>query len=835
MVAFKPTRALRLAVFFICLPVFYVVFASQTPAQDKHADQSLKLTHAEKEWIQTHPVVRARVGVAPPLHFFDGKYKGISVDYLDFIADKAGFRVEYVTGIPWPKALELIKKHDTIDLLLTAKITPERQKVLAFTREYLKMPWVIFSRDETGVISGMHDLDDKIVSVEAGFVMHKKLASGYPKIRILETESSIEALKAVATGRADAYIGNLTTSAYIIRQNHFSNVKIAGPTPFENHNQAMAIRSDWAELAVIINKVLDSMIPEEHDDIRNHWLAIRYEYGVHTTDIFKWVGLVILFFIPIIGVTLFWNRKLKREIKQRKKIDDALQESEDKFRKMFDRAPLSYQSLDENGNFIQVNATWLDVLGYDEDEVLGRNFGEFIHPDWKEHFQDNFPRFKAIGEVLGVEFEMLKKDGSTILVSFHGKIGRNPDGSFKQTHCIFHDISGQRRLEQERKRLEQKMTQMQKIESIGNLAGGIAHDFNNILYPIVGMSEMLQEDLPPDSPEHAMAEEILTAGKRGGELVKQILSFSRQHEHKLQPVQVESILKEVLKLCRSTIPANIEIRDIVEPKCGLVLADTTQIHQIMMNLITNAFHSIGEENGIIEIRLAPMEIKKADWSGGDSLPVGEYVRMSVADNGEGMPKSILDKIFEPYFTTKERDKGTGLGLSVVYGIIKEHRGDISVTSEPGKGTTFTVVLPVLSRDVEDRLPRAEASEKTGNERILLVDDEASVVGLERQLLERLGYQVTSRTSSIDALELFRSDPDAFDLVISDMAMPRMTGDRLAREMQALNPAIPIIICTGFSERINREQAAGLGIKGFLMKPVLKSELSGMIRQVLDGN
>ncbi len=320
------------------------------------------------------------------------------------------------------------------------------------------------------------------------------------------------------------------------------------------------------------------------------------------------------------------------DITDKIKSESALKESEEKFKKMFEQAPLSYQSLDEKGNFTDVNQSWLKVMGYERDEVIGKNFSEFLIPEWKKHFAQNFPRFKAVGEVLGVEFEMVKKDGSIILVSFHGKIGKNPDGTFKQTHCIFNDVTRQRQLEEEKEVMMEKMAQLQKIESIGSLAGGIAHDFNNILFPIVGLSEMLMEDLPKGSQEYENAQEILKAGKRGSELVKQILSFSRQHEHKLIPIRIEKILREVIKLSRSTIPANIKISENIQRDCGFVMADPTQIHQVVMNLITNAFHAVEEKNGAIDIALKEITLKDNELAD-SALQQGQYVRMSIFDNG----------------------------------------------------------------------------------------------------------------------------------------------------------------------------------------------------------
>jgi|GEM_PF-1689181 len=384
----------------------------------------------------------------------------------------------------------------------------------------------------------------------------------------------------------------------------------------------------------------------------------------------------------------------------------------------------------------------------------------------------------------------------------------------------------------EKKKMDAQLQQAEKIKSIGNLAGGIAHDFNNLLFPIVGMSELLLDDFAPGSPEHEKALMIYQAGKRGSDLVKQILAFSRQSEHQKKPTRMQQVLEEVLQLSRSTIPTDIEFVHDLQTDCGLVMADPTQIHQVAMNLITNAFHAIGPNPGEITVSLDTVELGEVIVNKGPLLP-GMYACMRIADTGTDIDPAIQDKIFDPYFTTKEQGKGTGLGLAVAHGIVKEHGGDIGMTSKPGEGTTFTVYLPLIEKAIgANRSPQPSAY-PTGSERILLVDDEAAIVDIERLMLQRLGYAVTTRCSSIDALKAFEQEPDAYDLVVTDMTMPNMTGDRLAAELITLRPDIPIIICSGYSERMNAETAQSTGVKGFLMKPVGVLDMAEMVRKVLD--
>jgi PAS domain S-box-containing protein len=398
------------------------------------------------------------------------------------------------------------------------------------------------------------------------------------------------------------------------------------------------------------------------------------------------------------------------------------------------------------------------------------------------------------------------------------------DGSVSKL-SIFRDIT-------ETKKMAERLDQAQRMEAIGALAGGIAHDFNNILYPIIGMSEMLLEDLPTGSPEYQNVEVIFKAAKRAGDLVRQILSFSRQTEHQKIPVRIQHILKEVLNLTRSTIPSNIEITQFLQSDCDLVMADPTQIHQIAMNLITNAYHAVEKAGGSISVQLKELVLPGKDWAGA-ALEPGKYAVITVSDTGHGIDPAVMGKIFEPYFTTKEVGKGTGLGLSVVHGIVKDHGGDIRVYSELGQGTAFTVFLPLMKTALETVVQENACIYETGTERILLVDDEEPIARLEQAILERLGYHITTRMSSFDALEAFRANPDAFDLVITDMAMPNMTGDWLAKELKLIKPGVPIILCTGFSTKIDEQTTKANGINGFLMKPVVKSDMAKIIRKVLD--
>lgn len=529
--------------------------------------------------------------------------------------------------------------------------------------------------------------------------------------------------------------------------------------------------------------------------------------------------------------TIFFINFLQKNKKELERLvaerTDELFKAEEKYRLAMEATLDGIWDWNVKTGQVTYNHSWLKILGEEELAPEYQSWESKIHSEDKhnvlsslqDHWAGKTPQWK-------MEHRLKTKTGEYKWVLGRGRVVEtSPDGEPLRMVGTMTDIS-------ERKKLDDRLKQIQKMESIGNLAGGIAHDFNNLLFPIVGMSEMLLEDLPVDSPEYKGVQEIFSAGKRGAELVKQILAFSRQSEHKVMPVRIQTVLKEVLKLSRATIPSNIKIIDEIAPDCGMVMADSTKIHQVGMNIITNAFHAVELEGGTITVQLKEIPAKETEPTA-SILKQGRYAQLSVSDTGQGMSRETMGKIFDPYFTTKELGKGTGLGLSVVYGIIKEHNGDISVESELGKGTVFHIWLPIME---EKFVPKNNGGEKefpTGNESILLVDDEESVARLEAQVLTRLGYNVTFYVSSREALEVFEKNNEGFDLVITDMTMPEMTGDRLAGEIMSIRPDMPVIICTGFSERINEQRAEQIGVQGFLMKPVTKSDMAFMVRNVLD--
>lgn len=406
------------------------------------------------------------------------------------------------------------------------------------------------------------------------------------------------------------------------------------------------------------------------------------------------------------------------------------------------------------------------------------------------------------------------------------------EDNWEKVFISVYDLTERVEAEKEKKTLGRQLRQAQKMEAVGTLAGGIAHDFNNILSAVIGFTEMAMEDAPPDTALHHNMEQVLQAGLRAKHLVQQILAFSRQSEHEMKPVQLDRIIREACDLLRASLPTTIDIHTDIQTD-AFTMGDPTQMHQVLMNLCTNAGHAMRDRGGKLSIMLREATVDEIQDTRLPGMNAGAYLQIVVQDTGHGIPPNIMDRIFDPFFTTKEHAEGTGMGLSVAHGIIKSHGGSIDVESQPGQGTIFRIYLPKILRLTKDDHRNAPPL-PSGNERVLFVDDETMLVDMSRQILQRLGYQVTACTTSVEALQRFQNDPSAFDLIITDMTMPHMTGKELAAEILKINPALPIILCTGFSETISEEIAKSIGIRAFILKPIVMSDLAETMRKVLDG-
>jgi PAS domain S-box-containing protein len=520
-----------------------------------------------------------------------------------------------------------------------------------------------------------------------------------------------------------------------------------------------------------------------------------------------------------------------RDIDQRKRTEMALQTSEKRFRKLAELLTVTIYETDLKGNITFINRQAFVQFGYrQQDFSQGLTILDILVSADRGRAMTNIQKLLREEPIGLSEYTALRKDGSTFPILTHSAAITH-NGEAVGLRGVIIDISERKKAEKNKTELEAQLLQAQKMESIGNLAGGIAHDFNNILSSVIGFTELALDDVTKGTPLEDNLQEVYTAGKRAKDLVKQILAFARQSDEERKPLQVNTIAKEVLKLIRSAIPTTIKIKDNIESH-SLILGNPSQIHQLFMNLCTNAAQAMEEAGGVFEVGLKDVEIDNTFSLTQFDLKPGNYMKVTVSDTGPGISPDIIDSIFEPYFTTKGVGEGTGMGLAMVHGIVKNYSGEITVDSELGKGTTFLIYLPITKKRDAYR-PYEQGDLPSGNERILFVDDELPIAKMGSQLLERLGYRVTVRTSSVEALELFRSKPDDFDLVITDMTMPNMTGKELAMELIAFRSDIPVILCTGYSKNISDETAAEIGIKAFAYKPIVKADLARTVRKVLD--
>jgi PAS domain S-box-containing protein len=533
------------------------------------------------------------------------------------------------------------------------------------------------------------------------------------------------------------------------------------------------------------------------------------------------------------GKTLLYS--IIHDVTDRIEAENKIRENEARYRLLFnsgnDAVFVHQPDADgKPGRFIEANEVACQMYGYTRDEFLRLTPLDLVISEGEPYVREK-ARNVLSGKQRVFENTHKRKTGEEIPVEISPHL-LDLDGRPTILSRV-RDITEHKRSEKERQSLLARLQQAEKMESVGTLAGGIAHDFNNILAVILGNTELASIDVPDSNPATKSLKAIHQASLRAKDMVQQLLAFSRKSDEKSRRFNMSTIVKESMKMLRSAIPTSIEFKQHISEDSCSIMGDVTQINQIVMNLVTNASHAMSEEGGLLELTLENITLQEEkpcfDWV----LSPGEYVRLNVRDTGEGIEPKIIDRIFEPYFTTKEVGKGTGMGLSVLHGIVKRHGGGIRVESELGKGSLFEVYFPALeTATVEEEEPAGKI--KGGFERILFVDDEESLVSLNRQRLERLGYNVKSTTKPVEALEWFKADPDQFDVIITDMTMPQMTGDRLTAEVLRIRPKMSVIICTGYSERMSAKKAEAFGVRKYIEKPIALRNLASALRDVLDG-
>lgn len=526
------------------------------------------------------------------------------------------------------------------------------------------------------------------------------------------------------------------------------------------------------------------------------------------------------------------TQNLEEELAERYKVEQALLKSEKRIKDLIESSPIGLVLCDMDGSLLLVNPAYANIIGYSIEEALELNCSDITLNKYTEDEKINLEQLEKTGRNSSYEKEYQHKDGHIVPVRLNGMVVYR-DGE-KFIWSSVEDITALKQAEAEKDELAEQLRQSQKMEAIGTLAGGIAHDFNNILSAIIGYSQLSLANKNCDEKIGNNLNHVLSAANRAGDLVRQILMFSRKEDQSLETLDIHTIVLEACELIKNTIPANVSMQLAIDSNTGAVLANSSQLYQIVMNLCTNASHAMPEQGGKISISLEPVTVDSVTAAQYSNLRTGEYALITVTDTGLGIPTEIMPRIFDPFFTTKPQGKGTGMGLSVVHGAVQNQNGAIGVKSVLGEGTTFKVFIPLSTEKKKigaqkDNICQSGQSD-SGN--ILWVDDENVLAQLGKETLEQHGYQVTAASSALKALNLFQSDPYRFDLIITDQTMPEMTGDLLAKQVLLIRSNIPIIICTGHSSILTPDRAEEIGIKALLMKPLDNKLLITEVRSAL---
>ena len=785
----------------------------------------------------------------------DGTADGFSVDLLKAAVAETGLAVSFKVG-PWHQLKEELA-NGLLDVLPLVSYSSERAKIYDFTAPYLKLSGAVFVRKNTSAIRQISDLKGKEVLVMRGDTAHEYVEREKLTDMIVPTESYEEAFKLLSSGHHDAVVVQLIVGLQIIKKLQLNNV-VAVEQKDISTLKPVAIKLEGFEqkFCFAVTKGNQQLL-----SALNEGLAVIYLNGTYQALYEKWFSpllskdkipfstiiknLLVILIPLLLFLTLFGLWYLKRLVKQktefleheildRKEAEDALRESEKRFRLAVASSPIPIMIHDESDAVLQLSNGWTNFSGYALEDIptisdwMEKAYGE--RQGIKKDYIDNL--FSINQSVSNGEWQITTKEGSTRVWDFQTTpLGKLHEGK-RVLLSMAIDVTERKQAEETQKRLGGQLLQSQKMEAIGTLAGGIAHDFNNILGAILGYAELARDDCAVDSLAANDIDQVIIASNRAKDLIKQILVFSRHVEAELTPLQPALIIKETIKLLRPSLPATITIVDDIDPNSGFIIGDPTQIHQIVINLCTNAYQAMESTGGTITVSLPNITLSQTELKDGQDVTPGNFIQLAIRDTGPGISSSIIARIFEPYFTTKETGKGSGMGLAIVHGIVKGYGGFISCESQPGRGTEFRIFLPIQNKTYIDTTKPVEQT-PVGTEHILFIDDEKLLAEMGQTMLTRLGYKVTVRTSSIEALTTFNNDPDAFDLVITDQTMPGMTGADLARRMLQIRPQLPIILCTGFSSQITEGKARTLGIKGFAFKPLAKKDISKLIRKILD--
>ena len=777
----------------------------------------------------------------PPTYFRDeatGKASGFAVDVMNELGRRSGFTVEYVFGKPWDELIDMVRTGKA-DLVPSLTISPEREGVIVFTDPIETVPVNLIVRADSRITGLAPDLT---IGTIAGSAPEIILRRDHPSIKIKSFTDFQGVLFALLAGHIDAALV-LTPSLlkFAMDAGVEGKIKVISPPVYEAR-RGIALRQDDTLLLARLNKAIGTFVSSPaYAQIYSRWYGRPEPFW--TAKRLGIAGMVLLFLLA--AAMAYWryraivrlNRELSQNISERELVEKALRESRAMLKEILDTVPQSIFWKDGDGLYLGCNKVFALAAGLDDPEqIKGKTDFDLPWPreDAEAYRRDDREVFSGKVMKRHIIEPLLQADGKKLLIDTTKVPLLDENGRAYGVLGVYEDITERKRADEDRKELWERLRQSQKMEAIGTLAGGIAHDFNNILAIIFGYTELAMEHRTEPEALQKYLDAVHHAAVRAQDLVRQILDFSRKTEQSKEPLKMSTIVKETVKMLRSSIPTTIEIKTDIQSD-GMTMADPTQIHQVIMNLCTNAYHAMRETGGVLAVSLDEIVLGPDEYSYADLEP-GRYLRLEVSDTGCGIPEEIKERIFDPYFTTKKHGQGTGMGLAVVHGIVASHRGHITVYSVVGKGTIFHVYLPAEGGEDAGKTAAMEVPKTIHGhgERILFVDDEREIYEYAKEMLAKNGYRVTVCPSGVEAAALFQEHPDQYDLVITDMTMPHMTGAELAQKLLAIRPDIPIILCTGYSDLINREKALAMGVREYLQKPVLMRVLLETLQRNLAG-
>lgn len=802
---------------------------------------------------QTPAKRQLRVGAFSnfPLAFTDsqGVARGIYPDLIGEIAAINGWELKFEV-----KELDTVFNEiraGEIDLIAAVASSSERSVFLNFSKENTLTMWGQIFLPINSEVQTIFDLKGKRIGVLESGVNRINLQDRLDEFQIqadlIFFKTYEEMVAAIQNAQIEAGVISNIHADYLMNKYNIRSSSVVF-TPFS------LFFASGSHVEPEILQIIDQQVAtwkKNHDSFYYKTLR-KWHSAMGQTAPHDYTGIYRLFVLLFVVISLLFvmikalraqiklrtselensNHQLSQEIAHKNEIEKELKFQKEQYRVLTESSNDIILRFARDYTHLFANQVAIAISGKSFAEHIGITcrdigFSKYISNLMEQGIEEVF----KTGRPDKFDFEF-QENGKTIFLEMNLSPEFDEAGKIVSVVGVGRDVTSRKAAEQENLELEKKLQHAMRLEAIGTLAGGIAHDFNNILTPILGYSELIAADMDEENPDYEAICEITRAAQRGKELAGQILVFSRQPESRLKPLTLENVLNEVLKLIRATLPTTIDIIRDFGSDCPKIAADSAQIHQLLVNLFTNAFYAMKDEGGVLLIKLSRFECQKPDPV--FRLLPGIYAHLLISDTGIGMSQEIAERIFEPYFSTKPREKGSGLGLFMVHSIVSKLGGRITVDSEPGRGTDFHLFFPASTAIVDDEKQKIQASliESDGNETILVVDDEEMIVRLSQRLLTRIGYKVVGHTSSDAALHWFKENPDQADLLLTDMTMPGLTGADLASAVLQIRPELPVIVCTGFSEAISPQLAEKIGIKEILIKPLTLRELAESIKKAL---